>query len=397
MTGWIIALSLIALIVIWIRIDLRYGKKKWASPLPPDAKKRYGELELLASGDVFFHRLFHDLKQAEDHIHFLFYIIRDDYIGKKLLEILEDKAKEGVTVRILVDRIGSELSRKARKRLKKAGVSFAYSHRPAFPFFWTTLNRRNHRKIVVIDGKIGYLGGYNIGDEYLGRDVTIGFWRDFHLRLEHDGVQDLQRQFLKDWQRAKKTYTPRPSYYPPLKRGCTLINIHPSDGAHIEETFQRFIKQAKKNIYLGTPYYIPSKSLQQELIAAAKRGVDVKLIVPKKADHPFVGAAASAYFYDLLDAGVEIYQYYRGFYHAKALVVDDDFCDIGTANFDKRSLYINSEINCLIYDPDFVSTVVRELKHDISISSRLTLSSLKKRSIVKKGKEKLALLVSDLL
>lgn len=398
MYGWIVALFILFLIIVWIRTDIVYGRKKLYHRIGnQEQKRRLSDVELLPLGDVFFHRLLHDLRQAEHHIHILFYIFRDDYIGKKVIDILEDKAKQGIKVRLLVDRIGADVSRKSRKRLKNAGVLFAYSHIPSFPFFFTTLNRRNHRKIVVIDGKVGYVGGYNIGDEYLGRKVKFGLWRDFHLRIEKDGVQDLQAQFLNDWSRAKQTVNPDSSYFPPLLKGNTPIIIRPTDGFLLEETFQQLIQKAKKEILLGTPYYVPSKGIQKELIEAAKRGVDVKVVVPKTYDHPLVKYAAFPYFHALLEAGIEIYQYYRGFYHTKALIIDNECCDIGTANFDKRSLYFNSEINCLIFDPSFTSIVKKELTHDIAISERLTLESMEKRSPFHKGKEKIATLVSDLL
>lgn len=260
-----------------------------------------------------------------------------------------------------------------------------------------TLNRRNHRKLVIIDGAIGYVGGYNIGDEYLGRDPKFGLWRDFHLRLKGDGVQELQRQFLEDWQVAKQTYIKKESLYPPLQKGEHSIRILPTDGVYLEDTFIDLIRQAQSTILIGTPYYIPGEVLQQELIQAANRGVHVKLIVPKKADHPLVKEAAFPYFYDLLENGIDIYQFYRGFYHVKALVIDSQVCDIGTANFDKRSFHVNHEINCLIYDPNFIQLVIKEMEHDLSTSERLTLDALSSRSLFQKGKEKIAALVSGLL
>ncbi|NEU30444.1 cardiolipin synthase [bacterium LRH843] len=398
MKGLLITLLILILIIIWFRIDFVLGRNKQIREAKKYAQEtRYSQLELLPLGELFYDRMFHDMKQAGNHIHLLFYIFRADHIGTKLISLLEDKAKEGVKVRVLVDRIGCRIPKKKIKQMKQAGIEFAYSHPIQFPYLFFSLNRRNHRKIVITDGKIGYVGGYNIGDEYLGRDPKFGMWRDFHLRLDGDGVQDLQGQFLQDWHVATHTEIKSDAFYPPLAKGSHPLRILPTDGVYLEDTFIDLVKQAKTRIIVGTPYYIPGPKLQQELIDAATRGVDVKLIVPKKADHPLVKEAAFPYFHDLLHAGIGIYQYYRGFYHVKTLVVDEQMCDIGTANFDKRSFHINHEINCLIYDTKFVQIVLEEIEHDLAISKQLTAEALASRSLYQRGKEKIATLVSGLL
>ncbi|MBP3952760.1 cardiolipin synthase [Bacillus suaedae] len=398
MNGWMIAGIIFIAIVIWLRLDFVLGMRKQRSEASRHVQEtRYSDITLLPTGDEFFKQLFQDIQVATDHIHMLFYIFRYDHIGKKMISALESKAKEGVTVRLLVDRAGCRIPKKIIRKMRKDGIHFAYSHPASLPYLFFTTNRRNHRKLTVIDGNTGFIGGYNVGDEYLGRDPKFGFWRDFHLRLFGDGVQDLQEQFMQDWQTAKQRYVEQPSHYPFLTKGDSPIRILPTDGVYLEETFVDLIAQAKHTIMLGTPYYIPGDPVHQELIAAAKRGVDVKLILPKKGDHPLVKEAAYPYFNDLLTAGITIHQYYRGFFHAKCLVIDNQMCDVGTANFDKRSFHINHEINCLIYDSDFVQLVIRELDHDLAISERLTFENYKKRPFVHKGKEKIASLVSGLL
>ncbi|WP_088104428.1 cardiolipin synthase [Halalkalibacter urbisdiaboli] len=398
MNGFVITLIVLSVILIWLRLDFKLGLRKQKSEAKRyDQKMRYSHVQLLPTGDEFFKNMFADIQQAEDHIHLLFYIVREDHIGSKLIRILEQKAKEGVTVRFLIDRFGCHLSRKTIKGLRKAGVHFAYSHPVQLPYIFFMLNRRNHRKLVITDGRIGYIGGYNVGDEYLGRDPKFGTWRDFHLRIDGDGVQDLQEQFLEDWQTAKQRYVVKDSHYPPLKKGDTPLRILPTDGAFLEDTFIDLVNDAKHTVTIGTPYFIPGDALKAALIDAAKRGVDVRLIVPKNGDHPLVKEAAFPYFKDIIESGVNIYQYYRGFFHAKAIVIDEKMCDVGTANFDKRSFHINHEINCLIYDTTFVNTLLKELEHDISISERLTLEALEKRPLTQRGKEKIATLVSGLL
>ncbi len=212
-----------------------------------------------------------------------------------------------------------------------------------------------------------------------------------------DGVQDLQEQFIQDWQTAKQDDIPSNGLFPALRKGEHPIRILPTDGAYLEESFIALVKQAKSAIILGTPYYIPGKRLQSELIKAARRGVDVRLIVPRISDHPLVREAAFPYFNGLLEEGIEIYQYYRGFFHAKAIVIDEQMCDIGTANFDQRSFHINHEISCLIYDKAFVRTVRCELESDMRRSEKLTMKAYESRSWTQRSKEKVATLLSGLL
>ena len=390
--------AIILLLIIWMWIDFKLGIKKQRSEANRFVQEiRNGQCEMLTTGHDLFKKLITDINNAEKNIHVLFYIFRDDHIGTQVLKALKEKAIEGVEVRLLVDRVGCHISKKMRNELKKVGVRFAHSHPPKFPYLFFTLNRRNHRKITVIDGHIGYIGGYNVGDEYLGRDPKFGDWRDIHLRIEGDGCQDLQEQFLQDWKVATREKMDTKKYYPPLVKGLHQLKIVPSDGSFLEESFINFIKEAKDSIYIGTPYFIPGKEIKDELIAAAKRGVDVKLIVPKQGDHPLVKEAAFPYFQPLLEAGCTIYRYYRGFYHAKTIVIDKKICDIGTANVDRRSFHINHEINCLVFNKAFIKDVIAVMDYDISISEQLTIDQLKKRSFFHKSKEKIATVFAPLL
>ncbi|MFA9457686.1 cardiolipin synthase [Halalkalibacter sp. AB-rgal2] len=398
MNGWLIALFIIVALIILMRIDFLLGLRKQKKEATRHVQEtRYGDVMLLTEGEECFKQMLHDMKEATDHIHILFYIFRDDHIGKKVLSTLALKAKQGVTVRLLVDRFGCKLSRHVKRKYKKAGISIAYSHPPSFPYLFFTINRRNHRKLTIIDGTVGYVGGFNVGDEYLGRDPSFGFWRDFHLRIAGEGVQDLQEQFLEDWQTAKQTYIKKESHYPRLTKGEVPLRILPTDGSYLEEMFVDLIRQAKSSIVIGTPYYIPGKLLQKELLNAAKRGINIRIVLPKKGDHPLVREAAYPYFERLLKEGVSIYQYYRGFFHAKCIIIDEQMCDIGTANFDKRSFHLNHEINCLIYEKAFVQKVLHTLEYDMQRSERLTLKAYEKRPFIHRSKEKIATLVSGLL
>jgi cardiolipin synthase len=310
-----------------------------------------------------------------------------------------EKAKNGVEVRLLLDRIGSlNLKRKMIKKLISSGVHFSFCHVPRFPFLFYSLNERNHRKISVIDGEIGYIGGFNIGKEYIGQDPKLGDWRDYHLRLHGEGVQDLQAQFLLDWENAtNEKLADIEKYYPSLQKGKHTHQIVPTDGAFLQEVFINLIRKATDEIIIATPYFIPGSNLFKELISAADRGVTIKILVPMKADHPFVKEASFPYFKPLLEAGCKIHRYYYGFFHAKVIVVDGKFCDIGTANFDKRSLYLNHEINCIITDKDFIGSVRKSLFRDMEFSEEVTMEFLNKRSFLQRGKESLSTIISGLL
>lgn len=391
-------LFIVVVTFLWIIIDFKLGykvQKKNAKTYKQE--KRFGNCDLLTTGHDLYKQLITDIENAQNHVHILFYIFRDDHIGSQIVNKLCEKAKEGVEVRLLVDRIGANISKKTIKRLNKEGVMFAYSHSPSFPYLFFTLNRRNHRKISVIDGNIGYIGGYNVGDEYLGRDPKFGDWRDIHLRINGEGVQDLQNQFIEDWTVAKKTKIIGEHYYPPLRKGPHELQILPSDGSFLEVTFINFINKAETSVYIGTPYFIPGKAIKDALINAAKRGVNIKIVVPKKGDHPFVKEASIPYFQPLLEAGCQIHEYYQGFYHAKTIIIDDKFCDIGTANIDRRSFHINHEINCLVFNREIIKEVRATFEHDITISQQLTISNLEKRSLYQKGKEKIATALAPLL
>ncbi|MCD8500662.1 MAG: cardiolipin synthase [Bacillaceae bacterium] len=376
-------------VFIWFITDFRLGYKLQKQNAKTYTQiARFGNCTILTTGHDVFKQLITDIENATSHIHILFYIFRDDHIGNQIIKKLCEKAREGVEVRLLVDRLGSDLSKKLIKHVKKEGVLFAYSHKPTFPYLFFTLNRRNHRKITVIDGRIGYLGGFNVGDEYLGRDPKFGDWRDIHLRICEDGVQDLQSQFIEDWTVANNRTLRDKKYYPPLKKGVHELKILPSDGSFLEDTFINFINSAESSLYIGTPYFIPGEPIKEALIKAAKRGVNIKIIVPKKGDHPFVKEASIPYFKPLLEAGCQIFEYYRGFYHAKTIILDEKLCDIGTANVDPRSFHLNHEINCIIYNRDLIKDVTAIFEHDIDSSQQLTLTTLKKTIFIQKRERK---------
>lgn len=391
----------VGLFIAWLALDLHLGRKKHLKEVKRlKFPKRQGDIQLYADGNLLYEDLFDDMRKASHHIHSLFYMVRDDHASKEFLSILKYKADQGLEVRLLLDYFGSfDVKKETVKELKSHGIEVQYYHKPAFPFFFFSINQRNHRKITVVDGKIGYVGGFNIGKEYLGQDPEFGVWRDYHLKLEGEGVQDLQSQFIQNWEQAGDFPSREwgDAYYPAAEKGPITHKLVPTNGGHLSETFLTLLQRAEKSIIICTPYFIPSDSLLEELLRALSRGVKVTVLVPAKADHPLVMDAAFPYFKAIIPAGAEVYRFYLGFYHAKVMVIDDHTCDIGTANFDKRSLFLNNEINCLIFDKEFVHKTVEEIHKDIHNSEKLTLEFIQKRSFMDKSREQLSKFLSPLM
>lgn len=391
-------LALLILVILWIVLDFYIGSRSSKKESPANYPKRLNDLELITEGTAFFSSFTNEIQDATKYIHIQFYIFKKDTIGTQLLDLLYKKVAEGVEVKLLLDFIGSrKLKRKYVRDIRSHGVDLAFMNRPKFPFFFYTLNRRNHRKITIIDGQVAFAGGYNVGDEYLGKSPKLGYWRDYHLKIRGESVNDLQEIFLNDWNHASKIKLRLTDYPLSAYTGTVPMRVLPTNGEDMQDFFLESIHSAKKSIKIGTPYYIPGEKLNAAIVKAAKRGVKVEILLPAKADHFLVKEAAFPYFPELLQAGCTIYRFYQGFYHAKVFIIDDKICDIGTANFDKRSMYLNREVNCLIYCSNIIESVEEAISKDFNRSEILTMQHLNKRSILEKGKELLASSVSGLL
>ncbi len=396
--GWMIFWIIVG-IALWITADFLLGRKQHLA----QAKKyafpyRYSDLEIFAKGPDLFEDLFSEIKKARQHIHILFYIVKDDKLSHEFVSLLKEKAQEGVEVRLLVDWIGSNLKRKTIQSMKAAGVQFAYTHIPKLPFLFYSSQIRNHRKITVIDGQIGYLGGFNIGDEYNDKNPKLSPWRDYHLKLTGEGTVDLQKEFLRDWQCASKVnLLQNKAYFQELPKGSIRQQFVPTEGDSLEALITTLISEAKESIIIGTPYFIPSKKVFEHLNAAISRGVSVTVLVPYKSDHILVKEASYRYLRSLLKDGAEVYQYLKGFYHAKVMMIDDNICDIGTANFDKRSMFLNYELNCLVYDPSFIKKVKHILTEDMLDSHKASLADFRTANLFLSFKETAARTISFFL
>lgn len=393
---------IIFIIVCWIYTDLKFGKKKHEENVPPFKEQPYrrGDAVFFSNGDEYFNHLLHYINKAKDHIHMQFYIFRDDLIGTEILKKLLEKAKEGVTVRLLIDFVGAKISKKMKKKLIDGGVLFKTANKPKFPFLFFRLNMRNHRKLTIIDGKFSYVGSFNVGDEYLGRDPNIGNWRDYHLFLTGEVVEDLQTQFIRDWNDAdgEKITIPSIRYFPPLIPGELKIQIHSTNGAHVKEKLLSLMNKAESSILIGTPYFVPGKKMLNHLLHFANKGMKITVLIPKFPDHLFVKDAAYPYLRKLFEAGIEIRQYHHGFYHSKIVVIDDKIIDIGTANFDLRSFHLNYEVNCIIEDKQWTSHVKKFVQLDFyENGEQMTEKDLYERSAFERTKEVLASILSPLL
>ncbi|MDQ0413917.1 cardiolipin synthase [Mesobacillus stamsii] len=392
--GWVL-IAILAGLALWLYADFQLGRKKHLKTAQTNQLPvRESRLTIFAEGPKLFDDLFYELKNAKQHIHILFYIVRDDKISQEFLAILTERRKAGVEVRLMVDWVGNGLKRKTIQSLKDVGVEFAYSQMPKLPFLFYSSQVRNHRKITVIDGKTAYLGGFNIGKEYINQDPKLSPWRDYHLKVTGEGVFDLQTEFLEDWRAAAKVHLlQNKAYFPSLAKGEIQQRFVPTEGILLEEMMAKLISQAKTSIFIGTPYFIPSKKVFQLVREAINRGVSVTVLVPFVPDHMLVKEASYPYLRTLIRDGADVYQYVKGFYHAKVLLVDEEVCDMGTANFDKRSMFLNYELNCLIYDDAFIKKVKNILAEDLMNSRKATLADFSRGAL----KEKTASMISYFL
>lgn len=360
-------------------------------------------VDLFTDGTEKFSALIHDLENATDHIHLLYYIIRHDQLGTKIADVLIKKAQEGVTVRFLYDDMGSRLlSKRYLKRLRDAGVQAEAFFPPKIPKINFKVNFRNHRKLAIIDGKIGYVGGFNIGDEYLGKSEKFGYWRDTHLRIYGDAVRTMQTRFVLDWNQASHdlvSYDER--YYVGGESGNVGVQIvssgPDSDWEQIKYGYIRMILTAEEYVYIQTPYFIPDESLMDALRIAALSGVKIKIMIPNKPDHMFVYWATLSYVGELLNEGAEIYLYQNGFLHAKTIIVDGKVSSVGTTNIDVRSFRLNFEVNAFLYDIEMAQKLVDAFNEDITVSTQMTKSLYEKRPLSIKFKESVSRLLSPIL
>ena len=365
------------------------------------------DVQIFTDGNEKFDELFKCIENAKESVHVLYYIIKNDDLGKNLIALLEKKAKEGVEVRLLYDSLGSrKLRKKDIQELLDSGGRVGRFFSSFFKHLNFKINYRNHRKIVVIDGRIGFVGGFNVGNEYLGLNKKFGYWRDTHIKIIGAAVTDLQRRFFLDWGNAtREDINYQPKYFPQMTEeevdGDAAIQIVTSGPDETDETIKqnyvKLISSAQKSIYIQTPYFAPDASVMETLKIAALSGVDVRIMIPNKPDHMFVYWATYYYVGELLRYGVKVYTYENGFMHAKTVVIDGVVSSVGTANFDVRSFKLNFEVIAIIYDTMKSSELKRIFEEDANYSLQLTNEIYLQRGIIIRFKESISRLLSPLL
>ncbi|MCS5421222.1 MULTISPECIES: cardiolipin synthase [Psychrilyobacter] len=372
------------------------------------------DIKIYTHGEDCFKDLIAAISSAEKYIHMEYFIFENDGIGNVIMDLLINKVKNGVEVKLIYDGMGCiHVFNSFFQRLQDAGGEVLNFFPPLFSRFGLRANYRTHRKIVLVDGKYGFLGGMNIGDEYLGKNKKFGYWRDTHLRIKGSGVLGLEKSFLinLDFMREQKSF---------FKRRKKKLNHSIDDYLHFEKSSghsdlqivssgpdyeEPFIKNgifkmitgAKKNIYIQTPYFIPDETILNALEIAVMGGIEVNIMIPSKPDHFFVYWATLSYIGDLVKLGARCYTYDNGFLHSKVVIVDDEICTVGSANMDIRSFLLNFEINVFVYDPEIALQLKAAFLEDIKSSTLITSKKYKKRSFIIRFKESISKLLSPIM
>ena len=359
-------------------------------------------IDVLTNGKETFEAMFEAIEQAKEHIHIEFYIFGDDKISNQLRELLIKKAQQGVRVRMIYDFLGSfSLSKKYIESLNTAGV-YVVPFLPArLKAARIKINYRNHRKILVVDGKIGFTGGLNIADRYMEGN-KLGMWRDTFVRMEGLAVHGLQTNFLIDWYFAGEKLIRDSKYYPALhavKNSLVQIvsSAPDSDWENIMQGISYAIITAQKYVYIHTPYFIPPETILSAIQVAALSGIDVRLMIPQKSDAPVSTAASHSYVESVLEAGVKVFWYTDGFLHSKAIVIDDMISIVGSANIDERSTSLNFELNAFIFNNETAIELKKSFVEDMKQCNEISIEKWEKRSSWNKLKESLARLLSPMM
>ncbi|MDF2886682.1 MAG: phospholipase D/Transphosphatidylase [Lacrimispora sp.] len=374
---------------------------------------------IFTDGEKKFQDLREELSRATHFIHLQYYIIKNDELFDSIIPILTERAKAGVEVRILCDGMGGRFMRKSKwEKLKESGVKVGIFFPPVLGRLHLRINYRNHRKIVVIDNRIGYVGGFNIGREYISKDPKFGYWRDTHLKLQGGSVLSLQIRFALDWNYAVgENLFKNMTYFCEGEDGTCLDNLGVVDlnqterklgiqiiasgpdarSRQIRDNYIRLFSKAKDHIYIQTPYFVPDDAVLSALKVAARSGVDVRLMIPCKPDHPFVYWATYSYVGDLISEGAKCYTYENGFLHSKGVMTDGKVSSYGTANMDIRSFELNFEVNAVIYDEETTRELEALFLEDLKVCREITQERYEARSIFIRIKEQGSRLLSPLL
>ena len=368
-----------------------FASQNWALPFKDN------EVDIFTDGYQFFHALLRDISMARSHIHLDTYILNDDALGYMIADALIAKAQSGVEVRVIYDDVGCwDVDNAFFERMRDAGIEVHAFMPVKFPAFTSKVNYRNHRKLCVIDGKVGFIGGMNIATRYVQgkvkvkknrltkkRERVVTAWRDTHLRIRGGAVYGIQRAFLVDWYFVDRTLISNRRYYPEMSltsrnadhtspaSDCVIQIVTSSPIAKWPDIMQGYVRillEARKYVYMETPYFLPTEPVLFAMRTAALAGVDVRLMVPARTDAKFVEWASRSYVHETVEAGVKVYFYQAGFNHSKLLVCDDTLCSCGSANVDFRSFENNFESNAFIYGHDMALRMKEVFMQDVAQS-----------------------------
>ena len=376
-----------------------FASQNWALPFKDN------DIDIYTNGFSFFNALFKEIGAATKSIHLDTYIFESDSLGRLIADLLIDKAKEGVEVRVVYDDVGCwNVNDDFFNRMRQAGICVEPFMPVRFPAFTSKVNYRNHRKLCVIDGKVGFIGGMNIAKRYIEGNGTQK-WRDTHLRIRGGAVYAIQRAFLVDWYFVSGKLITDRKYYPEQVGGSKnniVVQIVTSSPVapwpDIMQGYVRILLEARNYVYMETPYFLPTETVMSAMRIAALAGVDVRIMIPRKSDAKFVQWASRSYVFETIQAGVKVYLYRKGFNHSKLLVCDDHVCTCGSTNIDFRSFENNFEANAFIYDTDTALRFKQIFMDDIKSSTCVTMRMLsKKRPFVNRLWESLVRLLSPLL
>lgn len=365
-------------------------------------------VDIYTDGERKFEALFDAMESAKEHIHVEYYIIKNDSLAVKMMDILTRKALDGVEVRLLFDAMGGRyLPKQILNGFISAGGKVGVFFPSRFKWINIRINYRNHRKIAIIDGTIGFLGGFNVGNEYLGKDKRMGYWRDTHLKIVGSATNELQLRFLMDWRASSNeellideanlsAYLP--AILPKIGAGIQIVSSGPDKiNQQIKQGFLRLINNAESYVLIQSPYFVPDESIMEALKIALLSNIDVRIMIPNKPDHIFIYWATLAYVGELIEYGARIYIYDKGFLHAKTIVVDDSVSSVGSCNFDIRSFALNFETNAFVYDKAVAIKLRKIFVADMENCSHYTYHAYLKRSRIIKIKEAISRLFSPLL
>jgi cardiolipin synthase len=336
-------------------------------PLPCD------EIDLFHDAASTYDALEDALRSARHHIHLCYYIFEPGQVGARFRDLLAARAKEGVTVRLLLDGVGSAAAgRRFLAPLREAGVKVAWFNPVSLPRFRAAINFRNHRKVVVCDGEVGFCGGINLCDDYVARQGKPPPWRDTHVRLRGAAVHQLQLAFLDDWFYATDFVPRSREYFPEQSRAHHVVQVVPSgpdqDWEAIQKLYFAAIASAQRRVFVTTPYFVPDESMMSALTTAALRGVDVRVLVPRRGDSLLVTIAGRSYYDELLRAGARVFEYQPTMLHAKTLVVDHVFAAVGSANMDNRSFRLSFEVTVALYRRAHVDALAEAFVRDLELA-----------------------------